>query len=228
MLFFKFLFIFCLFSTVGWVIELIYRSISMKKLVNPGFMSGCVLPIYGFGTLIMYIICNIFSKMNFNLKILPIFILSFIFLSLLEFIAGFLLLKLFHIRLWDYSNKKFNYKGFICLEFSNYWGLLSLIFYLFIYPWLNDFTTNFINNNICLFILGIYVGIFLIDLCASINLLNKLTKYANIVKETIDVERLKLEARRKASRKKFLNAIYPYISTNKFLKDKIKNDKIDK
>lgn len=228
MLFFKYLFIFCLFSVVGWIMELVFRSITTKKFVNPGFMSGCVVPLYGFGAVIMTVICNLFSTVKSDYKVILIFFLAVFFLSLIEFISGFILLKFFHLKLWDYSNFKYNYKGFICLEFSFIWGLLALVFYLFVYPWINDLAMNFINNNFCLFSLGIFVGVFLVDLCVSIQLLNRLTKYADSIKEIINVEKLKIDVRRKANRKKFLNAIYPYISTNKFLRDRIKDIKENK
>lgn len=223
MVFFKYLFIFCLFSSIGWILEVLYRSRQEKKFVNPGFMSGCTLPIYGFGAVIMYIICNLFSKINSNYKVILIFILSVIMLTILEYISGYLLLKLFSIRLWDYSDKKLNIKGFVCIYFSCIWGILSLVFYYLFYPHINSLAISFIDNKICLFFLGIYVGIFLVDLACSINLLNNLTKYAKGIRETINVERLKLDVRIKQNKKKFLNAIYPYLSTNKYLKEKIKD-----
>lgn len=228
MVFFKYLFIFCLFSVVGWILELVYRSIVMKKFINPGFMSGCVVPLYGFGAVIMNIICNLFSNIQSSYKVILIFIISVILLSLLEFISGFILLKYFHLKLWDYSDFKYNYKGFICLEFSFVWGLLALVFYLFIYPWLNTFALNFINSNIGIFSLGMFVGMFIIDLCVSIQLLNRLTKYANDIKEIINVEKLKIDVRMKTNRKKFWNAIYPYVSTNKYLRDKMKEKSKEK
>lgn len=222
MIFFKYLFIFCLFSVVGWILELVYRSIVLKKFINPGFMSGCVVPLYGTGAIIMNIVCNLFSNIESSYKVILILIVSIIVLSILEFITGFILLKYFHLKLWDYSMYKYNYKGFICLEFSFIWGVLALVFYLFIYPWLNSFSINFISSNLGIFILGIFVGIFIIDLCVSIQLLNRLTKYADDIKEIINVEKLKIDVRMKSNRKKFWNAIYPYVSTNRFLRDKIK------
>jgi len=200
----------------------------MKKFINPGFMSGCVVPLYGFGAVIMNIICNLFSGIESNYKIILIFVMSVILLSILEFISGHILLKYFHLKLWDYSMYKYNYKGFICLEFSFIWGLLALVFYLFIYSWLDTYALSFISNSTGLFFLGIYVGIFIIDLCVSIQLLNRLTKYADDLKEIVNVEKLKIDVRMKTNRKKFWNAIYPYISTNKFLREKIKDNKKEK
>lgn len=222
MIFFKYLFIFCLFSIVGWILEFCFRSITTKKIVNPGFMSGCVVPLYGFGAVILNLLCNLFVPIQSKYKIIVIFILSVILLSILECITGFILLKFFNLRLWDYSFSKLNYKGFICLEFSLIWGFLALVFYTFVFPWINEFALNFVSNSTYLFFLGIFVGMFLIDLCVSINLFNKFIEYANEMKETINIEKLKLDARMKIKRKKFWNAIYPYVSTNRFLKDKIK------
>lgn len=220
-MFFKYLFIFCIFSVVGWILELTYRSIVTKKIINPGFMSGCVVPLYGFGAVILNLICNLFISIKSNYKIVIIFILSIIILSILEYFTGYVLLKFFNLRLWDYSDRKYNYKGFICLYFSFIWGILSLVFYNFIFPWINSFSNNFVSSNIGIFLLGVFIGIFLIDLCVSINLLKKLVVYAEDLKETINIEKIKLEARREKKLKKFIDAIYPYISTNKFLRDRI-------
>ena len=223
MFIFKYLFIFCLFSVIGWVLELIYRSAVTKSFVNPGFMSGCVVPLYGFGAVIMNVICSLFENVNVHYKLILIFLIAVVVLSLLEYISGLILLNCFHLNLWDYTEYKNNYKGFICLEFSTMWGLLALLYHLYIYNWVNNVSIAFSSNSICLFFLGIFIGIFIIDLCVSIQLLNRLTKYANDIKEIIDVEKLKLDARRKVRRKKILDSIYPYISTNKFLREKIKD-----
>ena len=222
MLIFKYLFIFCLFSVIGWMLEVVYRSIVNKKLINPGFMSGCVLPIYGFGAVILNIVCTVLDKINFQYKVLLIFFVATLLLSLLEFISGYVLYKYMNLKLWDYSNLKYNYKGFISLEFSFVWGLLSLIFYIFIYPWINSLAIAFISSKIGIFLLGIYIGIFIIDLSVSINLLSKFVRYSRSIKDIINVERLKLESIMETKRRKVLNAIYPYISVNKFLKDKLK------
>ena len=222
MLFFKYLFIFAVFSIVGLILELCYRSIINKKLINPGFMTGCVVPLYGMGAIILNILCTIITKFNFKYETLTIFIIGFILLSLLEFICGFISLKYFNLRLWDYRDRKLNYKGFVCIEFSLVWGILGVLYFLIIYPYINVVSSSFINSNIGIFILGIFLGIFLIDLSVSINLLSRLIKYSKEIEEIINVEKIKLEVRINTSRKKFLNAIYPYISTNKYIKGKIK------
>ena len=222
MLILKYLFLFCMFSVIGWILELLYRSIVTKKIVNPGFMTGCVVPLYGFGVIILNILCTLFTKINSDYKVIFIFILSVILLSILEYITGYMLLKFFNLKLWDYSMRKFNIKGFVCLKFSFTWGILSLVYYYLIFPWINEYAIKFISNSFCLFSLGMFFGVFLIDLFVTIDLLKKLKEYSFAVKHIINLEKLKLESIRKSTRSKFIKSIYPYLATNKFLKDKIK------
>ena len=222
MLLLKYLFIFLVFSVVGWIIEFLYRSLMTKEIVNPGFMTGCVVPLYGFGAIILNILCKFFSNVSFSISTISIFILSIILLSSLEYITGYILFKFFNMKLWDYSNRKLNINGFVCLRFSLVWGILALIYYYFIFPWINDFTLKFLNNRFCLFSLGILFGTFIVDLFISIDLLKKLKEYSKNIQQIIDLEKIKIDSITNSTRKKFWKAIYPYISTNKFLKDKIK------
>jgi len=222
MIFYKYLFIFALFSIIGWILEVIYRGLTTHKLVNPGFMSGCVLPLYGMGVIILNCLSILINKLNLKHEVLFVFIISCIFLTLLEFICGYISLKYFHVRLWDYRKSKFNFKGFICYEFSIIWGLCGVLYYLVIYPHIDNISYTFINSNVGIFSLGLFLGVFIIDLGISIKLFNRLIKYANEIKENINIEKIKLESRINVSKKSFFNYIYPYVSTNKYLKQKIK------
>ena len=228
MLFYKYLFIFALFCIIGWIGEVIFRSIVNKKIINPGFMSGCVLPIYGIGAIIANLVCICVSKLNSDYKTILIFIISLILLTILELICGYISLKYFHIRLWDYRDLKFNYKGFICIEFSLIWGIASILYYKLAFPCIDSISLNFISSNIGIFFLGIFLGVFLIDLSVSINLFNRLIKYSNEIKENINIEKIKLEARLNTRKKRFLNAIYPHVSTNRYIREKIKEMKENK
>ena len=223
MIFFKYLFIFLLFSFVGWILELVYRSYNSKKFINPGFMSGCVVPLYGFGALIMYLLCNDLSEINSKYKVLIIVLISILLLTLLELISGILLDKLFHLRLWDYSKYKYNYKGLICINFSLIWGILTFSFYYFMYNPINNISNSFISSDYGLFFLGLASGIFIIDLAMSIQLLNRIVKYANEIKQTVDLEKLRLDIIKRITNKKFINSVYPYTSINRYLKEKIKD-----
>ena len=41
------LYLFAFFSLAGWILEVSFRSTTQKKLVNPGFLAGPYLPLYG-------------------------------------------------------------------------------------------------------------------------------------------------------------------------------------
>ena len=87
-MFLKYLVIFSVFSIVGWILEVIYRSIFMKKFINPGFMSGCVVPIYGFGAVILNLVCSMYEKLNFGYKLILIFILLVSVLTIIKADSG--------------------------------------------------------------------------------------------------------------------------------------------
>ena len=202
--------------------ELIYRSYKSKKIINPGFMNGCVVPLYGCGAVIMTFVC----KTSNNLGLL--FFVSMILLTTLEFFTGIFLEKLFHLKLWDYTRYRLNYKGLICVRFSIIWGVFALTYKLFAYEFINNLSNSVVDNKIYLFMLGIYTGIFLIDLGVTINLLSRLSKYAASIKQTINFEKLKIDTFKRFNGKKILRALYPNFFTSLFLKDKIRNLKSKK
>ena len=214
----KYLFIFALFSIIGWILEVTYKSITNKNIINTGLLIGCSVPLYGFGGVFLNILCNLLIDINSNYKIILLFIISIILLTLLEYIIGKIILKIFNIKFWDYSNLKLNYQGIICLSFSLIWGILSILFYYFIYPWLDNLSMTIINNSIGLFLLGIYYGIFIIDIFVTIDLLNKLKKYSKGIHKIINIEKLKISL---SNNNKLLYKIYPYSIINKYIKEKI-------
>ena len=113
-----FFFIYCF---LGWCWESCYVSAKKRQWVNRGFMKGPFLPIYGFGAL---------SVLIATLPVRPFPVLVFVFgmigATALELVTGICMEKLFHVRYWDYSNQKFNFKGYICLTSSIAWGAFSL------------------------------------------------------------------------------------------------------
>ena len=92
----RYLFMFSMFSFIGWILEFFYRGIRSRKILNPGFMSGCVVPIYGFGAVICDAICNIFSTVESDYNVVWTFLIAIVILSALEFSTGLVLDKVFH------------------------------------------------------------------------------------------------------------------------------------
>ncbi len=175
-LFLIFVFLFYLGSSTGWVLELFFRRfVENKKWVNPGFLVGPYLPIYGFGLVILTALHLFIAKYNFHPAIT--IALMGACMILLELITGLIFLKL-KIRLWDYRNYFLNFKGVICLGMSLLWiGLGGLYYYLladYVMKALSWFSTHLSFS----YVLGIFTGVFVIDLIYSTKFYKKIRKYA--------------------------------------------------
>ena len=152
------LFMFLIGCMLGYLSECLYRRyVSAKKWVNPGFMKGPWLPLYGFGLVLMFGISalmqqilpdsiilynplgNLFGNTNQSgptvYDLIPILI-TVIGLILLEFIGGIIFVKGFKIRLWDYTNMKGNILGVVCPVFSLIWFIVTLIYYYALNPYI--------------------------------------------------------------------------------------------
>ena len=123
------LWLFFVYAFLGWCAEVCYAALRTGKFVNRGFLNGPVCPIYGFG---MAAVLWALRPLMGNTVLL--FLGSVVLTSLLEWLTGFLLEKLFHQRWWDYSDEPFNLGGYICLRFSLYWGLACLFVLKIVHP----------------------------------------------------------------------------------------------
>jgi uncharacterized membrane protein len=122
--------LFAIYSFMGWILEVIYRSITQRKFVNAGFLFGPFVPIYGLGALFVILI----SHLSQSWHLLPRLILFGIALTVIEYLVGYFAEKIFKLSLWDYSEYKFNLHGKVCLLFSVIWAVLAFIFITFIHP----------------------------------------------------------------------------------------------
>lgn len=120
---------FLIYSCLGWCVEVAYAAVTLGKLVNRGFLNGPVCPIYGFGMLTLLFFLTPLLDNN-----LLLFIGGVIIPSAIELVGGWLLYKIYHTRWWDYTDKPFNLGGYICLEFSLYWGLGSVFMMKLVHP----------------------------------------------------------------------------------------------
>jgi len=175
----KIIFYFFIYAFFGWIIEFLYKSIKFKKIVNPGFLTGPFVPVYGIGALLI-LVFDYYLK--FYIPFWGRLIIYSIMLNILEYYTGALLEEIFHIKLWDYSNMFLNIKGRICLLHTIYWVLLSCLLILFIEPFIFKMGKS-INDKYLIIINNFLISYLVIDLLYSIKLMNNLILFIKKIKK---------------------------------------------
>lgn len=153
-----FFYIYCFF---GWIIESTYVSVCTGNWVNRGFMRGPVIPIYGTGAVIV-----LFAVIPFRTSPILVFIVGTIAASILEFVTGFVMERIYKVRYWDYSDKPFNLCGYICLFNSLCWGVLSILLIYLVHSWVEK-GVLFLNDMVLLSIDSGISSLFIVDLFNS-------------------------------------------------------------
>lgn len=226
-------FLFFIGSMVGWVIELFYRRFFSDKnperrWINPGFLVGPYLPLYGFGlqglflmSFIPYIGVDSLEDITWVQVIICILAMG-VMMTLIEYIAGIIFIKHMHVKLWDYTTQWGNIQGIICPKFSAIWTILGAIYYFFINPHVLKMVIWYNNNIAFTFIVGVFFGIFFVDLGYSLNVGYKIRRYANDLDIIVKYEELKEAIQRNAERTKNKTRFLVAFASELPLKEQIK------
>lgn len=196
-------FVFFAGSIMGWLIELVFRRFftenrKKKKWVNPGFLNGPYLPLYGFGLCGMFVMAGLENTLLINNPVLQkvvLFAIMAVMMTIIEYIAGIIFIKQMKVKLWDYSAEKWNIQGIICPKFSFFWAVLSAVYYFLIHPYVLNGIKWLSDNLAFCFLVGFFYGVFVIDVCISFNVLVKIRKFAHDNDIIVKYERLKEEIR---------------------------------
>ncbi len=193
-----FLFLFFMGSLIGWCIELIFRRFfsranPQRKWINPGFLVGPYLPLYGFGLCILYLLSSISLPEHLPLiwHILLKLVLMALGMTVIEYIAGLIFIKRMNVKLWDYSDQWGNIQGIICPRFSFFWLVLSAVYYFTIHPYILSALDWLSRNLVFSFVIGFFYGVFFIDVCYSLNVLAKIRAFARKNEIIVYYEQLK-------------------------------------
>ena len=189
-------------SVLGWVLELLFRNLTHRheKWVNPGFCTGPYLPIYGCGLCVLFLLAcleqySLISHPFWNKAVL--FLAMAVGMTLIEYLAGLFCLKFFKVRLWDYSGLWGNVQGIICPLFSFFWAVLGAMYYFLIHPYILEGLLWLSNNLAFSFFIGMFYGVFFIDVIHSAQLVVKLKKYAEDNDVIVRYEALKAHIRQR-------------------------------
>lgn len=236
-IFLLYAFMFFTGSMSGWWLELIFRRFFSKnnperRWVNPGFLNGPYLPLYGFGVCALYTMTMLEKFICFDSVILNrllLFLLMAAAMTVIEYIAGIIFIKGMKTKLWDYSDEWLNVDGIICPKFSFFWAVLSAVYYFMIHPYILDGIAWLSQNLAFSFFIGLFFGVFIIDVSASLNLLVKLRTFAADNDIVIRYEHLKAEIRAKKEKypkfKAFLLQFRSEYSLHDSLQEHLRNIK---
>ena len=109
--------------------ESCYVYLCQRRWVNRGFLHGPLLPIYGSGAILI-----LFVTLPAEENLWLVWLLGMIAATALEYVTGDVMERLFKVRYWDYSKKRFNLNGHICLSSSIAWGFFSILLVRFLHP----------------------------------------------------------------------------------------------
>ena len=193
-------FLFAVGSFYGWIIEVIFRRFFSKKnperrWLNPGFCLGPCIPLYGFGLVALFFLSYFGDLCGYGETLLSkfvLFIIMALIMTFIELIAGLMCVKIFKLRLWDYRDEWGNFMGLICPKFTFLWTVLAALYYFLIQPSIMDSVEWLVNNQWYLFFVGLFYGIFIIDVVISSGVALKIREYAN--KNNVVVERDRLDS----------------------------------
>jgi len=153
---------FFIYSFIGWVVEVVYYGITEEKFINRGFLAGPLCPVYGLG---FYAAIWIFEPLSNNFFV--IFFGMAAACTIVELIAGIILYHAFHMRWWDYSDYKLNFRGYICLRFYIYWGIAASLGIYVLHPMVKLFISN-IHQYGKIGVLIFFTVLLLIDLITTV------------------------------------------------------------
>lgn len=213
-----FISLFFIYSFIGWIVEATIFLISSKKFVNRGFLIGPLIPIYGVGCIVITLSLSKNIEDPFAL-----FLKSAVICGIIEYFSSLIMEKIFKARWWDYSHKKFNINGRICLPNLVLFGLgcLACIFYI------NPFLFNIIGSipiNLLKIINYILITIFISDFIITLFILFKVkNKIKFVPKDSTEKmsEIIKKELLKSSTLIKRLVLSFPNL---KVLYNKIKNN----
>ena len=157
--------LFLTYAFLGWCMEVTCKLIQFKRFINRGFLVGPYCPIYGWGALAITLLLQRYTN-----DIIVLFVMAVIVCSFIEYFTSYFMEKKYHARWWDYSNKKFNINGRICLDTMIPFGILGLFI---MYPFFIDIYTNI--PDIWLHIIaGILFTLYIIDNIVSSRIISSI------------------------------------------------------
>ncbi len=216
----RYFLLFIMYSFLGWCMETTLISIQNKRFINRGFLLGPYCPIYGYGSLFIVTLLG-----RYSYDPLVLFVMTVVVCSILEYFTSWIMEILFKARWWDYSKRKFNLNGRVCLYNAVAFGVLGLLVNYVLNPCFKGLIEKLSTSQLY-WVAGILATIYIIDNIISFIVIfgfRKVTKTVNSEKKEDNTEQItsmvrQLFAEKSFLHRRFINA-YPRLEA---IKTKIK------
>lgn len=198
--------LFISYAFLGWCMEVTCKLIQYKKFINRGFLIGPYCPIYGWGALAITILLKRYME-----DPLVLFVMSTLICSIIEYLTSYFMEKKYHARWWDYSNKKFNINGRICLETLIPFGILGVAIMYGTNPILFKLYNQIPQLVINILTAILFIG-FIVDNIISSNIISSINIEGNkLIKDNTEeiTEKIKQVLRQKSWLHRRLINAYP-------------------
>lgn len=195
--------LFFTYAILGWLMEVGCKLVETKKFINRGFLIGPYCPIYGWGAIIITLLLN-----KYLADPIALFIMAIVICSIIEYATSYFMEKIYHARWWDYSRRKYNINGRICLETMIPFGILGVLIMYFANPFFTGIYEK-IPENALTVICSFLVIVFLIDNIISSHIIS-----------TIKVEGIKAE---KDNTKEITEKVKQILQSKSFLHKRLIN-----
>lgn len=211
--------LFMIYSILGWCLEVICKAFEYKKFINRGFLIGPYCPIYGWGAILIT-----FLLYRYSYDALVLFVMTTIVCGILEYLTSFFMEKLFKARWWDYSHKKYNINGRVCLDNILAFGILGLLMMFVINPFIVKML-GYVNVKILNIISLVLFIVFIVDLVVSLKIISSFKNVAkSIHKDSTEeiTKKVKEILSKRGKLYKRLVSAFEFEASEKLVKD-IKN-----
>ena len=114
--------LYLVYSFLGWVGETVVATFRGKRFANRGMAAGPFCFVYGTTAILMTV-----GFADMRTKPAALFVACMLTATVVEWLTAKLLERLHNRKWWDYSDKKFNLNGYVCLQYSVLWGALGMV-----------------------------------------------------------------------------------------------------
>lgn len=144
-------------------------------------MRGPFLPLYGSGAIVMLLV-----TIPFRDNLLLTFFAGCVGATALEYVTGVCMEAIFKIRYWDYSNRRFNFQGHICLAATLAWGVFTILMTRLIHAPIEDFVMGLPQmavSTVTTLVAGICIADFAVSFKTALDIRDVLIKLEEVREE---------------------------------------------